>query len=136
MMAPCRLPALAAALFLLAGLSVTGAIAGGVEEDQEVVQQLGDACDGGEAAACHRLGTMYDFAQGVDEDLVLAAAYYRHACDGGHAAGCYGLAVKLQLGEGVARDPVQADALIRKACDGGLAIACDSLPPAAKVGND
>ena len=135
-MTPSRLAALAAVLFFPAALSATDAKAGGAEEDQEVVQQLSDACEGGEAVACHRLGTMYDFAQGVDEDLARAAAYYRRACEGGHAAGCYGLAVKVQLGEGVARDQGRADTLIRKACDGGLAIACDSLPPDAKAGSD
>ena len=135
-MTPSRMAALAAVIFFLAALSATGATAGGTEEDQDAVQLLSDACDAGEAAACHRLGAMYDFAQGVDEDLVLAADYYRRACDGDHAAGCYGLAVKVQLGEGVERDPDRADALIRQACDSGLAIACDSLPPATKTESD
>ena len=134
MMAPSSLPTLAAALFLTIGLNAVNA--GGLEEGQEDIHQLNDACNGGEAAACHRLGVVYDHAQGVDEDLVLAVAYYRRACDGGHAAGCYGLAVKLQLGEGVERHQDRADALIRRACDGGLAIACDSLPPAAKAESD
>ncbi len=135
-MTPSRMAALAAALFILAALGTTGATAGGAEGDPVLVTDLEKACDGGEAAACHRLGAMYDYAQGVDEDLVLAADYYRRACDGGHAAGCYGLAVKLQLGEGVARDQGRADALIRRACDGGLAIACDNLPPATKTESD
>lgn len=128
--------ALAPALFVLAALATTSATAGGTEGDPALVSDLKQACDAGEAAACHRLGAMYDHAQGIDEDLVQAAAYYRRACDGGHAAGCYGLAVKVQLGEGVERDQGRADALIRQACYGGLPIACDSLPPAAKAGGE
>ena len=41
------------------------------------------ACDGGEMRGCNNLGVMYQFGDGVTQDLALALSLYQRACEGG-----------------------------------------------------
>ena len=49
------------------------------------------ACDGGYAAGCYSLGSLYDEGRGVPQDAATAAQLYQKACAGGIAQACKSL---------------------------------------------
>ena len=62
--------------------------AGHPEKAAEALHRLEKACQDGEAAACHQLGSIYDHGVGVTADRVRAGGYYRKACTGGEEESC------------------------------------------------
>lgn len=55
---------------------------------QRAAALFGQACDGGDANACSRLGVMVETGQGVTADAKKASALFAKACDGKDAYGC------------------------------------------------
>ncbi len=49
------------------------------------------ACDGGYAASCYSLGSLYDEGRGVPRDETAAAQLYQKACAGGSEQACSSL---------------------------------------------
>jgi TPR repeat protein len=83
------------------------------------------ACDAGNAAACHNLGHLYAGGQGVPADIERAKALYDRACQGGVVQGCSSLAaIEMREGGG---DKVRAAGHFRTACDAGDAAGCTNL---------
>jgi TonB family protein len=85
------------------------------------------ACTGGFAAACRKLGFLMERGEGVPKDLAQAADLYRRACDGGDGWGCTNLGSLYARGGGVPKDDARAMELHRKACDMGAARGCTDL---------
>jgi hypothetical protein len=78
------------------------------------------ACDGGDGAACLRMGDdAYYGEHGVAKDAAKAAGLYEKACTAKVAAGCFAFGYAKYKGEGVAEDGAGAVTLFRTACDGG-----------------
>ena len=69
----------------------------------------------------HMLGVMYANGQGVQQDYVEAAAWYRKAAEQGYAVAQSRLGFMYYFGLGVSKDYVQAEAWFRKAADQGHA---------------
>ena len=104
---------------LLAGLLLSAGpafAAPGPEELTRVAEQ-------GDAGAQFLLGSRYDHGQGVTEDDVQAARWYRLAAEQGHASAQYYLGYKFAQGEGVARDTGEAVRWLREAAGQGHAAA-------------
>jgi TPR repeat protein len=76
-----------------------------------------EACDGGDAWSCGRLGARHERGEGVPRDEARAAALYQKACDAADPYACAGLGRLYRLGRGgLPRDPRRARALFDKAC--------------------
>ncbi len=92
------------------------------------VDGLGKRCDGGEAAACGELGTIYQFGRGETRvDAPLAVAAYEKGCNLGHAKSCGDLGWLHIAGTGVAKDRAKGIALVDKGCTMKDWSACWSL---------
>ena len=78
------------------------------------------------ASRCTRLG--YDLqTRGGDQDLALAAVYYRQGCDLGDARACTNLGVMFENGQGVFGDEVKAAELYVKGCESNDSLGCTYL---------
>ncbi len=66
------------------------------------------AAEGGDAAAQFALANMYYSANGVEQNLLDAAAWMRKAAEQGHILAAYQLGLMLASGEGVQRDMKEA----------------------------
>ncbi len=71
-------------------------------------QQLLQLAEQGDATAQFDLGTLYDVGDGVEQDYVQAATWYRKSAEQGESAALYNLAIMYDAGEGVRQDVVQA----------------------------
>ncbi|MGO9941114.1 MAG: caspase family protein [Terracidiphilus sp.] len=85
------------------------------------------ACEGGVAAACTTLGSLYRGGLGVARDDRQAVALFRRACDGGNMRGCSDLGFMHENGTGVGKDEDEAVELYRKACEGSEPLGCENL---------
>lgn len=85
------------------------------------------ACDRNDAAACRKLGMLYNGAGPVPANKVMAARLLRKSCEGGDNHGCVLLGITLRLGDGVPQDRVGEMAAFGKACDAGYGDACSKL---------
>ena len=94
---------------------------------KEAAPLLKSACDGGVAAGCSILGTLYDFVSGAPRNYAQARFLYERACDGGQMAACGNLGWLYQKGHGVPRNYGQARLLYERACDGGDMFGCNNL---------
>lgn len=94
------------------------------------------ACERGEAAACFRLGLLYDDAGGVGLDVFRALELYHRACDLRYDYACQ-RAAELRV---VVMDPdyelavTQVRALTKRSCDAGYGRACVVLANLVKAG--
>jgi TPR repeat protein len=79
------------------------------------LEQLAQACDGGDALSCFNLGVMYYKGDGVEQNKVLAVQLFRKACDGGGASGCFNLGVMYRNGDGVVKNETTAADYLRRA---------------------
>eukprot|EP00729_Bicosta_minor_P008029 gene8029-biopygen19942 len=77
--------------------------------------------------AQYTLGHMYRTGEGVEQDHVEAATWYRKAAEAGYAMAQNNLGNMYYNGKGVAQDHVEAAKWIRKAADAGFAIAQNNL---------
>jgi TPR repeat protein len=82
------------------------------------------ACRGGAAPACSRLGWLVAEGRGTVQDLARAAALFKQACDGGYPRGCSDLAWATVQGYGMPSDYARAAQLYEQACQGGDEIGC------------
>ncbi len=71
----------------------------------------------GDAEAQFNLGILYDLGQGVAQNKMMAAAWYRRSAEQGFAAAQYNLAIIFKNGEGVPQNNVLAYALFDLAAD-------------------
>ena len=94
------------------------------------------ACEGGDALACRKLGSLYENGEEVAKDEARAARYFQRACDGDNALGCFRLGLMYDLGHGgLKQSKVRALKLYEKACDGGEKFGCFNLGYAFENGN-
>lgn len=84
------------------------------------------ACEGGVAAACNNLGTLYEEGRGVAQDTARAATLYQQSCNGDSPHGCASLAALFDR-PGAAHDEVKAMSLRDRACALGHLQACDAV---------
>ena len=85
------------------------------------------ACNGGNAAGCGCLGTLYENGTGVAQNYPRALTLYSKACDGGVGAGCSDAGNLYRLGHGAAQDLNKARQLFTEGCKMGLPYICDEL---------
>jgi len=86
------------------------------------------ACTGGVAQACYRLGYMYRYNDfDVSQDLKRSAEYLSKGCDGGYAASCTELGESYSNGFGVTKDNAREAAYYSRGCDGGSGRGCYML---------
>jgi TPR repeat protein len=81
----------------------------------------------GNADAEFALGLLYDHGQGVPQDSVQAAFWYRKAADRGYAKAQNNLGILYANGDGIAQDYAQATTWWRKAADQGSAQSQNNL---------
>lgn len=94
--------------------------------DAERAQRLyGQACEGGDPAACNVFGLMNETGQGVPQNLERARALYRQACEKGQPVGCTNLGLVYGRGLGVEQDLDLARENYELACNGGDLLGCD-----------
>src|SRR4051812_28335988 len=73
--------------------------------------------------AQYKLGIDYWYGQGVTQDYLQAANFFRKAAEAGHAESQYRLAQMLATGQGIRQDYAEAASWYRKAADQGVALA-------------
>lgn len=89
-----------------------------------------EACSGGHAEGCYKLGALLRYADGHPDtrgDLAVSAELFVRACRMGSGAGCEAEADELLSGVVYVRDPDTAMALLRATCDQGSAKTCERL---------
>ncbi len=115
---------------LLAGIVLSGIlfISMNINSSVEKPEKYKKSCDGGNAAACNRLGLIYYAGSGgVKQDTLKAVELFIKACDGGDATGCTFLGFMYNNGLGVEYDTLKAVAFYTKACNGGDTLGCKNL---------
>lgn len=85
------------------------------------------ACDSGDMGGCVNLGFIYQFGQGIPEDLDGAGSLYERGCDGGAMLGCVNLGLMYAVGRGVSQDLARAVVFFEQACDGEELEGCANL---------
>lgn len=93
----------------------------------EAALRYHQGCHAGEAAACRRLGWLYQVGQGLPRDPTRAAAFYRRGCLDSDALSCSNLGFLHSKGDGLPIDDARAAAYYRLACVQGSAIGCNNL---------
>ena len=73
--------------------------------------------------AQYKRGTDYWYGNGVPQDYVEAANWFRKAAEQGHAEAQYRLAQMLAIGQGIRQDDTEAANWYRKAAEQGVALA-------------
>eukprot|EP00729_Bicosta_minor_P032465 gene32465-biopygen20867 len=73
------------------------------------------------------LGDMYESGEGVKQDHVEAAKWFRKAAEAGYAAAQYNLGLMYGTGKGVEQDHVEAVKWFRKSAEAGHAMAQNNL---------
>jgi TPR repeat protein len=109
-----------------------GPIYSGVKKSRAPqMRKLQEACDRKDAAACDKLGNIYQksfFASdGEQTDGDRAFALYKRSCDLGSVDGCSDLGWTYAEGMGVGRDFKAAEKLYQKGCDAGHIASCGLL---------
>jgi len=94
-----------------------------------------DACDGGDMIACNVFGLMYEYGDGVPQDLARATSLYQRTCEGGLLVGCTNLGLMYEAGVGVTQDLARARGLYQVACEGGELLACESRSAVEQAAN-
>lgn len=86
--------------------------------------RLTKGCEGGGAADCYALATLYSSGgSGVTRDPARAVSFFSKACGGRHALACANLGFLSENGIGTAKDLSSAAAAYKKAC--ALGEACE-----------
>jgi hypothetical protein len=99
----------------------TVAFAASVATAAEAIIDLRAKAEAGDASAQFRLGVSYANGQGVAQDQVEAAKWYRKAAEQGNAQAQNNLGFVYDLGQGVVKDEVEAVKWYRKAAEQGNA---------------
>lgn len=82
------------------------------------------ACDGGDGAACVRVGDLHAEGRGVAKSDADAARYYERACDADDPSGCFAFGRACMRGEGVQADEGRGTAAFDRGCRLGHGGAC------------
>jgi TPR repeat protein/CHAT domain-containing protein len=90
-------------------------------------QAIVEKAERGDAEAQYNLGMMYYFGEGVTQNDIEAAKWFRKAAQQGHADAQFSLGGMYYLGEGVTQNDVEAAKWFRKAAEQGHADAYGSL---------
>jgi TPR repeat protein len=92
----------------------------------EAAPLFAQACAGGNASACDKLGKMAQSGRGTAQNQSQATGLYTRACDENFGEGCRDLAMLYSIGTGVPQDLSKAASLLTKACSVGV-IGCNNL---------
>jgi hypothetical protein len=94
----------------------------------EAIPLLNQACSGGKTNSCYYLGLIYDFGQGVAQDVSRAMAFYSKSCGAGNGAACFhlGMLRDYQPGGVICNSPA-VNVTASRACDSGNAMSCTML---------
>jgi TPR repeat protein len=91
-------------------------------------EELRAGAEAGDPDSQVRLGMMYFAgAEGLPEDKVEGARWYRRAADQGHATGQYGLGLSYLIGKGVDKDVNEGLRWLRLSARQGFQLAKDRL---------
>jgi len=90
-------------------------------------QCYAQATEQGNSDVQNKLGGMYYYGRGVEEDLVEAARWYQKAAEQGHAKAQYHLATMYESGEGVIQSTSDANRLYKQAAEQEYPDACFAL---------
>ena len=82
------------------------------------------ACESGVMRACDKLGEMYYFGYGVQQDQIKAKELYKKVCDAGDGKDCIKIAKMYDNGYTVQEDKAKAMLFYKKACDDGFEEGC------------
>ena len=91
----------------------------GLVAASEADAQIREAAERGDAQAQNKLGTMYEYGEGVTKDYRQAALWYRRAAEQGFTLAQANLGAMYEYGDGVAQDYGQAVLWYGKAAEQG-----------------
>ena len=98
-----------------------------VADNRRLVSLYRQACEGGHAPACDRLGDFFVEGDRVPATPRKAADFYAMACEQGFSESCLGLGRLLATGNGVKQNLREAGKLYVRACEGGFLQGCTAL---------
>ena len=123
------------ALVVLAGFARTGEAQTGAQTQQTAVADMRARAEAGDAEAQFRLGRMFLDGDGVSQDHVQSAAWFRKAAAQGHPKAQNNLGSAFANGLGVPRDAAQAVEWYRRAAEQGEMLAQSNLGVMYSDGN-
>ncbi|MCE3046813.1 tetratricopeptide repeat protein [Helicobacter kayseriensis] len=91
------------------------------------------SCQNGDMVSCLSIGLMYENAEGVEQDSLMAVKFFTIACDGGEGRGCGALGAMYENGRGVKKNLDTALGLYKKACQLGVRAGCEDYRELSKV---
>ncbi len=100
------------------------------------VYDLGGRAGSGDKEAQYKLGTLFYYGNGVNQNYKIAADWYQKAADQGHAKASYSLGLMYAKGHGVYRDGQKAVELFYIASQKGLPEAKQALEQMKNEGRD
>eukprot|EP00729_Bicosta_minor_P016507 gene16507-biopygen27206 len=106
----------------------------GITMAHQVVPKVGKSAEAGYAPAQNNLGFAYDKGNGVEQDHVEAAKWYRKSAEAGNANAQCNLGFAYRIGEGVEQDHVEAATWFRKSAEAGDAPAQRNLGVMYRIG--
>jgi TPR repeat protein len=89
----------------------------------DYVKELKAKAEQGDAESQARLGSMYEFGQGLPQDYAEAVKWFRKAAEQGHAGAQNNLGTMYEFGQGLPQDYTEAVKWFRKAANQGEEIA-------------
>ena len=104
---------------LALSLSINTSIMANTSYSTEDIEMIIHNAERGDVDAQYRLGVMYDFGEGVNQDSEQARHWFEKAAEQGDANAQYFLGVKYDFGEGVNQDSEQARYWFEKAAEQG-----------------
>ena len=93
----------------------------------EALKLLLPAAQNGNPLAQHRIGVMYVFGQGVEQDFEQATRWFRKAADQGQAEAQFSLGMRYLSGQSVAQDDKEAARWFTLAAHQGVGVAASVL---------
>jgi len=93
-------------------------------EPIDMALEAAAGCDGGDAAACYRLGNLYEEGMGTPRDMARAHGLHARACDAGRGEACRTLGILLSYQSGPPADAARSLALLARACELDFLDAC------------
>ena len=84
-------------------------------------------CENNKSIACHNMGLMYAYGDGVVKDDAKALEFYTKACNKNYYASCSKAAFIYEESQTVPQDMKKAFKLYNKACGGDDAFACHNV---------
>ena len=94
-----------------------------------------NACNGGSADACERVGEMLYMGRGVTEDDSAALPYFEATCPKDNFIACNFLGLMYERGDSVTADATKAVDYYVKSCTANYKFACDRIDALCTAGN-